>query len=75
MYICMYTYFMYATIYSFSSGKHEFKLSFSIFTHPAMDAPTTIESLSTRVFETRTATGSEHFACQESIAQIMTTRL
>ena len=26
-----------------------------------------IGSLSTRVFETRTATGREHFACQESI--------
>ena len=38
-------------------------LSFSIFRHPAIDASTTIESLCTRVFETRTATGSEHFAC------------
>ena len=38
-------------------------LSFSIFTHPAMDASTTTESLRTRVFETRTATVSEHFVC------------
>ena len=30
-----------------------------------------LENLSTRVFETRTATGREHFACQDSgVSQI-----
>ena len=34
---------------------------------------TTIGSLSTRVFETRTATGREHFACQDNVVpQIFT---
>ena len=39
-------YFIYAMIYSFSS-KHEFKLKFQhkLFTHPAMDASSTLSAL------------------------------
>ena len=47
----------------------DFTLSKSSYLHPL--AVKILGSLSTRVFETRTATGKEHFACEDSgVSQI-----
>ena len=43
------------------------RLAFRLCRQNFISRALTIGSLSTHVFETRTATGREHFACQESI--------